>query len=103
MYQSGPRSARLKTVLVRKRLSISHQVFSYLLRCSSTETFPWSQSLKGTGMLVHVMMWTVFWNKVPDPSLNSAEVISLTTTMARQCRRKMQMKATRVILALIPV
>ena len=74
------RSVKLKTALTRKRKIISLSVLLYLLLCSSTETSPWSQSLKGLGMLVLEMMWIVFWKMFPFSFLNSAEVQSLTRT-----------------------
>ncbi len=95
MYQSGPRSTRLNTELTRRRQPISFSVLLYLLWCSSTVTSSWSQSRNMVGMLEQVITWMTFWNRSP-PSRNSLEVRSLTPIIARECRRKTPVKATRV-------
>ena len=103
MYQSGPRSAKLKTVLTMKRQPISLSVFQYLLLCSSTEKSPTSQSWKGVGMLMLEMTWIIFWKLLPSLLRNSSEVQSLTRATIRVCRLRRRKKAIRVILAVSPV
>ena len=95
VYQSGPRSTRLNTVLTRRRHPISVSVLTYLLLCSSTDTSSWSQSRYTVGMFEQVITWMTFWNLSP-PSRNSFEVSILTIPIVSIWKRNMPTKATRV-------